>query len=462
LKNTYQLTRREFLKLGATCAAGVAAQNMFGANVLTSKNIHRPNFLFINVDQLSWDVIGLNGCTEVKTPNIDRILKSGVSFNRSYSANPVCSPARTSWYTGREPCEHGVLFNGMKIYDSTMPDMGQVFSSAGYDTFFCGKWHVGGRDSKSSFIKSMQGAGVSEGEHQDAVAARAMSGYLMSRSNDKPFLGLVCLINPHDCCQWWKEIHVPIKPFPLTEITLPNLPPNFDKIPEREPQAVRNAYRNPKGRSGLWDKTWWRYYIYGYHRLIEMVDKQVGLVLDTLARSQYADNTFVIFSSDHGDGHGCHQTTGKQFLYDEAARVPLVVSYPGKIKNPTTDSNLVSGVDLFPTLCDYAGITAPPKLRGKSLRPILEGDVKKFRPFLRSETMGSGRMIVSDQYKYIMYKDDPNEQLFDMTNDSGETKNLAFDSQYTEVHKDHMSMLTEYDAMLDHAPVKPKKTIDLE
>lgn len=451
-----KISRRDLLKAGAACAAGAAIQGMFGSNtLLAAGGPGSPNILLLTIDQLSWNAIANNGCTFVKTPNIDKIFQKGISFNKSYSSCPLCAPARTTWYTGREAKEHLVVDNNTDI-DPGITDMGRVFSdpvTGKYEAALFGKWHVPGRLPEGSFPITHQGTGIGEGEHRDSVIARLASGFLASRTSQAPFLAVVNLVNPHDTCQWKNGLATELPaPFPIAEIaaSLPPLPGNFYDVPNPEPGLVANKFRGAQEPN--WSPTWWQYYIWGYHRYIEMVDSEVGLIMNTLARSPYADNTLVVFTSDHGEGQGCHKTTGKIFLYDEAARVPLVFS--GKISGvpisttAVTNNTLVASVDILPTVCAYANITPPEKMRGRNLKPVLDGG-SITRDYIRAESDKKGRMIRSAQYKYIKYNDDGVEQLFDMQNDPLEKINRADDGgAWGPVLQLHRDYLTAYEATL--------------
>ena len=159
-------------------------------------------------------------------------------------------------------------------------------------------------------------------------------------------------------------------------------------------------------------------------------------------------------SADHGDGRGRHSHVSKWYPYDEAAKVPLIACCPGRIAAGRRDAeHLVSGLDVVPTLCDFAGVKPPEGIHGSSLRPLLEGNSVAWREFVCSEHHIVGRMVRSDQYKYVRYAGDPVEQLFDMKADPWETKNLYDDAQYAGVMADHRKMLAEFRQRLE--PVEP-------
>ena len=186
----------------------------------------------------------------------------------------------------------------------------------------------------------------------------------------------------------------------------------------------------------------------------------MGRVLDALEDSGLAENTVIFFTADHGDGMGCHKTVQKMFLYDEAAAVPFVVSWPGQVAEGVQDgTHLVSGLDLAPTLCDFGGIEAPPKARGRSLRPLLEQKPTEWREFLVSESNIRGRMVRTPEYKLITYKDDPTEQLFDMKADPWETRNLVGDARHADVMADLKKRLSEWESKLEPCPLQGRGPI---
>lgn len=147
------------------------------------------------------------------------------------------------------------------------------------------------------------------------------------------------------------------------------------------------------------------------------------------------------------------------FLYDEAARVPFIAAWPGQLQAGRRDErHLVSGLDVAPTLCEFGGFAPPPKMRGLSLRPLLEGrDATPWREFLVSDTQGTGRMVRTPEYKYITYRGDPVTQLFDMRADPGELTNLAADAAKADIARDLASRLEAWEETLDILPLKESR-----
>ena len=182
-----------------------------------------------------------------------------------------------------------------------------------------------------------------------------------------------------------------------------------------------------------------------------MVDGEIGRVLQALEETGLDRNTLIVFTSDHGEGMAQHQLARKQTAYEASARVPLMVSWPGHVLENTTDAtHLVTGMDIMPTVCEYAGIAPPAKMRGKSLKPLLEGRSVPWHSYIVMEIpTNAGRMVRTERYKYITYLDDPVEQLFDMQDDPGETVNLAASSRYTSILDEHKELLNQWEDRLD-------------
>jgi arylsulfatase A-like enzyme len=443
------LSRRQFCKTTAIGAAGVGLlpRMVFGQSSAPCK----PNILFMHMDQLYLRAIAAHGCHGIHTPNMDRLIKSGVSFLESYSADPVCCPARAAWYTGRAPCENGVVSNDWPIVDD-MPDLGQWFRAHGYESVYTGKWHVPARDVAQSF--KVLGKVTGSGEYSDAAISRAAAGFLQDYRGDKPFFLSVSLVQPHDIC-YWVFAHIQALeelPYPLIEAELPPIWDNW-KFDPREPETVRGLWRDENRewpKPDKWAEWQWRYYRWSYFRHIEMVDAEIGRVLDALEDSGYAKNTAVVFTADHGDGMGAHQLWQKNYFYEEAAQVPLVISWPGHLPEDVRDGkHLVSGLDITPTLCEIAGIEAPPKYRGRSLMKLARQEPVDWRDFLVCEASITGRMVRTADYKLITYKGDPTGQLFDMRTDRGEMHNLAPDGQHADTMAAMQKMLADWESQLE-------------
>lgn len=454
---TTTIDRRQFLQIAGAGAASLAlTQALPSRAAAPAAPRHRPpNMIFINADQMNFNALSGHGCTHARTPNIDRLMARGTSFHQSYTVNPVCCPARSGWFSGRPSSETGA--RGGILLREGLPDLGVWLRDRGYESVYAGKWHVPGRDCAKSFRYLTPGSGM--GENTDAEVSRAAQGFLRNYGGQKPFFLAMGFLQPHDICYWIMRHYHDIGTLPVPEIAgeLPPLPPNF-VYDVREPAQMiaKRAGGKAHKSAAEWSELHWRYYLWSYYRHVEMVDAEVGRVLDALEDSAFAKDTLVVFSVDHGEGMGCHQMVIKGYLYDEAARVPLVVSWPGALPEGVHDkTHLASGLDLAPTLCDFAGAPAMPKARGLSLRPLLEGRGAPQREFIAAEAMGHGFMIRTPQYKYISYPDDPVCQLFDMQADPWETKNLAPEMQHAAALAEMKKHETDWLKGLERNPGAP-------
>jgi choline-sulfatase len=213
------------------------------------------------------------------------------------------------------------------------------------------------------------------------------------------------------------------------------------KAIDHQPSALAKMNRHAD-----WTDRQWQEYLHVYGRLVEIADRDVGRVLDALDKSGLTGNTIVLFTSDHGEMMGSHQMFHKQRLYDEAAAVPLILAGPDTTAH-VDQTHLISGLDVLPTLLDYAGIAAPPTLLGKSLKPLVTQQAVPWRDYVVSETSSAAdaRMVRTAKYKYILFALGENrEQFFDREADPGETKNLAGDPTVKVELERHQALLKEW------------------
>jgi arylsulfatase A-like enzyme len=414
--------RRQFL-MSAAAAAGASAAPA-----------QRPNILLIMTDQQTHDAWGGASNPWLRTPAMDSLAARGVTFSRAHCPYPVCSPSRSSIFTGRMAHETGVMVNGLPITPG-MATMGEVFRSAGYETVYGGKWHLPKSfDGMTGFERLIGGHGL--GSKMDAPLAEACSGWLRKReaANSKdPFLMVASFMNPHDICQWIRDHpgareHADVRRYPPA-------PGNMAIDPE-EPEVIRfhrtagyDLMSKAVGIASEWHRDDIRQYLHDYYRMVEAVDAEIGRVLLALEETGLATNTIVAFCSDHGEGMGAHRWVQKAAFWEETVRVPLLFAGPG-IPAGRVCSDLANLTDLLPTFCDFAGISPPPDLRGVSLRSAMTGTALD-RPFVVSELRyldenHEGRMLRTRRYKYVVFNSGARpEQLFDLQVDPGETQNLA-------------------------------------
>jgi len=407
----------------------------------------RPNIVFLHIDQQHLKAISANGCKYVSTPNIDRLIQRGVSFDHCVMANPLCMPSRSSWYTGLMPEEHGQLSNAAPNMDESIADIGPLITSGGYDSVYFGKWHIA-RDIVKSF--NLRFRGHQAGEMGDAYTARAAEAFLANRQGDKPFFLNIGLLNPHDCTSWVPKNYAngPVKRnmIPILEDQLPLLPPNHYL------SSNPTAHGDPDPTRGLWTDLDWRYYMYCYYRHVEMADAELDRIISAVENSRFADNTLFIFASDHGDGLAEHYHFGKAIPMDSALIAPLVVIHPGVHARRDT-THVVSNIDVTATICDYAGVDPLPGRRGLSLRPLLEEKKTDWRPFAASCPInGKVRLVRTADHKLINDRISNEYVMYDLVKDPWEMKNVVADPAYAGTLAQLKGYMDKNEAAYHYAP----------
>ena len=421
----------------------------------------RPNVLFIVADDLR-NSLGAYGDDAAYSPNFDRLAKRGVLFDRAYVQYPVCNPSRASILTGLLPEATRVLDNET-FFRTTLPDivtLPQRLMQEGYFTASLGKiFHRGGTmeevneswaDAASwSHIRFYQGTplgqqgegrnltggalawarwlaadGTDEDQPDGQIAAEAVR--LIEEKRESPFFIGIGFHKPHD------PFIAPKKYFdlyPLEKIRLPQDPP--DRSPE-ERLAIPNAFREFQSFTDQDRREFKRAYMAG----VSFMDAQLGKVLDALDRNNLWDRTLIIFVGDHGYHLGEHGWWNKSTLFELSTRAPLVVYAPRARGNGHTARGLVEFVDLYPTLMELTGVTAPHKLAGTSLVPLLDdptrtGKEAAYTVVTRGRILG--RTIRTDRWRYTEW-DEGKEgvELYDHLSDSGEYHNMARDPRHAE------------------------------
>lgn len=353
-------------------------------------------------------------------------------------------------FSGRMPHEVGVTENNVPIAEEfRQQELGHVLSAAGYECVYAGKWHI-------PEISIPDGHGFRELCPFDDVELAGRCREFLSAPRDRRFFLVASFDNPHNICEWRRETPLPWGPIgrPPRVEDCPPLPPNY-AVPPFEPGIIREVVRrNPKAYAQAdYSDEQWRRYRWAYNRLVQKVDQSIGEILEALRDNGLEDDTLVLFSSDHGDHQGCHHLSQKSILYEEAARVPFIARTKGVAKPGHVDTtHLVSnGLDLYATICDFAGVEPPEALGGRSLRSLLSGEAPgDWRDHLVLETRFpsvdcDGRAVITDRHKYVAYGwGTYREQLFDLGTDPGEMSNLAICSHYGHILERHRRLLREW------------------
>jgi len=410
-----------FLSVSLCCAAVWLGANFPSA----ASQPRKPNIIFILSDDQRFDTIHALGNPEIKTPNLDRLVNRGFHFNNTYCQGglvpAVCAPSRTMLMTGRS------LFHipqpNAKSYDG--PTLASVFNRAGYATLHVGKRgnsFIAGNEAFEKVIYCDQGVREAEGQSEDSPQARqpqivadAAIEFLRQHQGDRPFFIYLAPHYPHDPRIAPKQFHAMYDPARLP------LPPNF--MPQHPfdngELYVRDEKLAPHPRTPEEMKR----HLADYYACITHFDDHIGRLLDALKETGHADDTVIVFTSDQGLAvGGRHGLMGKQNLY-EHFKSPLIVAGPG-IK-PGQSEALVYLFDLFPTLCDLAGISTPKECEGTSLVPVMKGQKKQVRPRLFAAYRDVQRMVRDERWKLIWYPQVNRFQLFDLATDPWEMNNLA-------------------------------------
>lgn len=448
-------------------ALGFIGIIVFGCHARNEKEVIKPNIIYFFTDQQNSKMMSCAGNEWLKTPAMDYIAQNGIRFTRAYATNPVCSPSRVSLMTGRFPGYFNDN-NGNPVKENVgsmrIPEVSEEVRSAtlpaflekaGYHLVYGGKEHLPG-----SLTPAALGFKDITDDERDDLAKEAAK--YVSSEPEEPYFLVVSLINPHDIC------YMAIRDFAKTEhenillqngktelATLdealkmpegvsekdfyntycPPLPPNFEPQ-ENEPEAITwriNKRSFQKNAREHYTEKDWRRHRWAYCRLTEVVDRQIQVVLNALKESGQEENTLVLFSSDHGEMDGAHRLEHKSLLYEESANIPFLAMWKGHIPASKVDNvHLISnGLDLLPTLCDYAGIEGKSDPRGRSLRPLFEGKEVKWRNNLGIESEVGKMVVDAEGFKYIRYDvAGIEENLMDLNKDPFEMSHFTDNPEY--------------------------------
>jgi choline-sulfatase len=436
----------------------------------------RPNILILMSDQHSPDAFGAYGNSVVETPHLDRLAARGVRFENCYCSSPICLPARMSFMTGLHVHQHGAYDNGSSP-SSEIPTFAHSLAAAGYETVIAGRMHFNGVDQYHGFERRLVAecnnpidygpsgprpsmtrlplwGGVSTEQvaeypsnpspvltHDDYVVERS-NAFLRARDGqERPFLLVSSFYAPHPASRHREEYRAAYRRYlardlgatELDETTFMRLHPHL-----RQRVAEGGAIARPPSREMN------HYLLAEYYSRITYCDSLYGQILDVLEAEGLADNTIIIYLSDHGEDMGRHGYWGKMNFYDNVARVPLLLTLPGESNGKVVREN-VSHVDLFPTLCELAGCTNPYDLDGDSLLPLMRGmrDGWRDTAFSAYYDMHTRRplyMLKQGDWKFNYYCGEEAE-LFNLASDPDETINLASDPFYQSRRRDLLTLL---------------------
>ena len=404
------------------------------------------NILLLYADDWRHDTLGAAGHPIVRTPHIDRLARDGVRFRRSYVTTAICGVSRASLLTGQWMSRHGnTAFDAFKTpWEETFPG---VLRARGYWVGHVGKWHNGRFPAErfdfgrayggTHFQKQPDGSTIHVTRKNEADAIE----FLRTRPPDKPFVLTLSFFATHAEDQNPRQyLYQPESEALYRDVTIP-VPPNMTgEAFARLPPFIANEKNEGRNR---WR---WRFdtpekyqqYMKAYYRLATEVDIVVGRVLDELRAQGLDKGTLIIFTTDNGYFHGEHGLADKWYPYEESIRVPLVVRDPrlAADRRGSISDDMVLNTDLAPTLLAYAGAPVPARMQGRDIAPLY---VSGRKPAWRDEFfyehatirsvdfIPSSEALVRTDVKYIRWPDFDYEELFDLTRDPHEDRNLAPD-----------------------------------
>ena len=482
-------SRREFL---ATLSAAALGANLIGCG----RRAQKPNLLFIWTDEQRADTMRAYGNGKIHAPNLNKLASESIVFRRAYVSQPVCTPSRSTVMTGLWPHSNSCVANNIPL-PRNVPCLPEIVNDPDYRTGYFGKWHLGdevfaqhgfqewvsiedmywkyyskGRDrnTKSSYWHFLKELGykpdTDRGDFSRGFAARlplehCKPKFLESKAIDflqrhrrEPFMLFINFLEPH-------------MPFygPLDNEHDPaeiDLPKNFnDPLEENEPlryRLLRKRYRQ-KGFEGhnLKTERGWRRLIANYWGLVTQVDLSVGAILKALQDLGLADNTIVVYTSDHGDMMGAHQLLAKTVMYEESVRVPWLMRIPWFSRQQRLIDSRVSHIDLVPTLLELLNVDGRESFPGQSLLPRIKGqEVKEkdvfieWNPPMRQQErrkldvsavddpverarLASIRTVITPDGWKLCLSDLDKSQLFNLHKDPLETTNLFDSKEYQDV-----------------------------
>ncbi len=445
----------------------------------------QPDIVLIVTDQQRYDTIRALGAGHMDTPNIDRLAERGVSFTQCHVTAPSCVPCRASLFTGYYPHTNGVVANGQPWSRTWVSDL----AGAGYHCVNIGKMHTIPYDAKAGFHERyvvenkdrfMEGRWFFD-EWDKALAAHGLKKQqrveYRKRDDYRDRLGAFTWDLPErlqsdnfvgGMAKWWLETKPVEKPLFLV-VGFPGPHPPYDPTPEIAEKYMARDIPLPEvteaEMDGLHpvfkekrqhdvdvdhDSVAWKldptreemHRMRAYYCAnVEMIDREVGAILDTLEARGRLDDTIIIFTSDHGDCLGDHGLIQKWAPYEEVTRVPLIISAPEKFAGGRSVDELVQLFDLGPTILEWAGVTPDPTFEAISLNPALEGEAFAGRSHVFCEQGGDVNltgttfltMIRSETHKLVQFQGMAEGQLFDLVADPNERVNLWDDPQAAEV-----------------------------
>ena len=440
-------TRREFLKNAGAVAAGMA---LGALPVLADEARKKPNVVFIFADQLRSMTLGCYGDKQAITPNLDKMASEGMLFKNAISTWPVCSPFRGMLLTGRYPMSNGVVYNNFPLWKD-QPGIATVLKAEGYQTGYIGKWHLAGGKNQPSvkdhfgfdFWEPLQVEMLRElpdgtQEWRPDVQTDKAVEYIKA-NKDKPFCLFMSWNPPHDP---YIAPDKYMKLFPADQMELEENTAEKDLVRiELTKHPIQGNAEGAKKRE-LWrgiidSDDGVRKNMQGYYAATHGLDVCMGRIMKTLEEAGMADDTILVFASDHGDMLGSHRMSHKQEPFEESISIPFIVRYPQRVPKGKKTDALLSPVDIMPTLLSLAGAPIPSSVEGISLADAALGKRSDQQHALLIMKMLPGgnpwiinaatewRGVRTKTHTYARLADGGPWILYDNKNDPQQMKNLV-------------------------------------
>ena len=415
----------------------------------------QPNFLVIVTDDQRPDTIGALGNPRIETPNLDWLVKHGQSWLNFVCSNPLCVPSRAEILTGCTGFRNGVLGLSGERMDPKLTLWPAAMTAGGYHAWYCGKWMNDGQPTTRGFqeTQALFSAGGGTWKKEQVVRGRKgrpITGYrnwtfkdaqgkadlvkgigltpltdhhigdgavaFLKRKTERPFFLHVNFTGPHDPLIYppgYEQKYTAAK-MKLPVNFLPRHPFDHGNLTGRDEKLLPW----PRAREEVLEE------LAVYYAVVDHIDRQVGRMLDQLRADGRLANTVVIFTSDHGLALGSHGLMGKQNMYDHSIRVPFIIAGPGVVPGRRVPAFGYLR-DLYPTVCEMAGIAIPKTVQGRSLANILKGQQHNVHPFAVGYFRNVQRMIWMEEWKLIYYPKLDRTQLFNLADDPAELNDLA-------------------------------------
>eukprot|EP00913_Durusdinium_trenchii_P013425 g12606.t1 len=424
----------------------------------------RPNIIFLLTDDQRYDTLGCNGNAIIHTPHLDALSRAGVNFDRAFVTTSICAPNRACILTGQYAARHGMWFFGKELRPGQLAKTyPALLKQAGYRTGFIGKYGVGRPPGREIFDynKGFAGQGrfrfnvKGKPRHLTSVMADQAEEFLDGCRAGEPFHLSISFKAPH--VQDSPSVKSDQFPYDLSpaianlyrDIEIPRPATATSEYFDRLPDFLKNSENRSRWAVRYWGEARTQESLKGYYRLISGVDAAVGRIVRKVKNSGFADNTVIIFSSDHGQYLGEYGFAGKWYPHEVSIRIPLIVFDPRlpKPRRGVRTSDFALSIDIAPTILNLAGVKPPQKMQGRSIVPILAGNTPAdwrteyyyehyFAPPSAWKGMSIPRNegIRTQRWKYIQYIDSKPlyEELYDLDTDPHETRNLATRPQHAE------------------------------